>query len=105
MPLHVFDVVELWSQRVMDVDDNDLPVRLFFVQQGHDTKDFDLLDLASVADELADLADVEWVVVAFCFCFGMNYIGVLPCLWERTVSSGAHTCRSERDVLTRGKAP
>jgi hypothetical protein len=39
-----------------------------------------LLDLAGVADKLADLADVERVVVAFGFGFGMDYIRVFPCL-------------------------
>ena len=39
-----------------------------------------MIDPASVPDELADLADVKWVVVAFRFGFGVDDIGVFPCL-------------------------
>jgi hypothetical protein len=45
-----------------------------------------LLDLAGVADKLADLADVERVVVPFGFGFRVDYIGVFPCLKGSTVS-------------------
>lgn len=78
MALDVLDVVKARGQRVVDVDDNDLPVGLFLVQQGHDAQDFDLLELAAVADQLADLADVEGVVVAFGLGFRVDDVGVLP---------------------------
>ena len=39
-----------------------------------------MLDLSSVPDELADLADVKWVVVAFRFGFRVDDIGLFPCL-------------------------
>lgn len=78
MALDVLDVVELRCQRVVDVDDDDLPVGLLFVEEGHDAEDLDLLDLARVADELADLAHVERVVVALGLGLGMDDIGVLP---------------------------
>jgi hypothetical protein len=61
--LEVLDRVDLAGKGVVDVDDNDLPVGLTLVKEGHDTEDLDLLDLASVADSLTDLADVEGVVV------------------------------------------
>jgi len=37
-----------------------------------------LLDLASVADELTDLADVEWVVVTLGLGLWVNDVGVFP---------------------------
>ena len=51
-----------------------------------------MLDLASVPDELADLADVKWVVVAFRFGFGVDDIWVFPCLGrgKRKVRSRVH---------------
>jgi hypothetical protein len=63
VPLNVLDVVQTRSERVVDVDDEDLPVGLTLVKQGHDTEDLDLFDLAGVADGLTDLADIERVVV------------------------------------------
>lgn len=76
--LDVLDVVELGGERVVDVDDDDLPVRLLLIQQRHDAEHLDLLDLARVADELTDLAHVERVVVALGLGLGVDRVGVLP---------------------------
>lgn len=84
--LNVLDVVELRGQRVVHVNDNDLPVSLLLVEKGHDTEDLDLLDLAGVANKLADLADIERVVVTLGLGLGVNGVGVLPGL-ERTALS------------------
>jgi len=81
----VLNVVQLGSKRVVDVNDNDLPVSLLLVEKGHDTEDLDLLDLASVADELADLADIERIVVTLGLGLGVDGVGVLPGLGEGTV--------------------
>ena len=80
--LDVLDVVELGSQRVVDVNDDDLPVGLLLVQQRHDAEHLDLLDLADVADQLADLAHVERVVVALGLGLGVDRVGVLPGLLQ-----------------------
>lgn len=83
--LDVLDVVEAGSERVVDVDDDDLPVGLALVEESHDTEDLDLLDLTGLGDELADLADVERVVVAVHLGLGVGDVGVLPGLGEGTV--------------------
>ena len=83
--LDVLDVVELGGERVVDVDDDDLPVGLALVEQRHDAEDLDLLDLAGLGDELADLADVERVVVALLLGLGVGDVGVLPGLGEGAV--------------------
>lgn len=76
--LDVLDVVQLRSKRVVDVDDNDLPVSLLLIEQGHDTEDLDLLDLATVANKLTNLADIERVVVTLGLGLRVDSIGVLP---------------------------
>lgn len=78
MPLNVLNVVELGSQGVVDVNDNDLPVSLLLVEEGHDTEDLDLLDLTGLGDELTNLADVERVVVTLGLGLGVDRVGVLP---------------------------
>lgn len=83
--LHILDVVELRGERVVDVDHNDLPVRLALVEQGHHTEHLDLLDLARVADLLADLDHVERVVVTLGLGVGVHRVRVLPGLREGTV--------------------
>lgn len=80
--LNVLNVVELGGQSVVDVDDNDLPVGLLLVDQGHDTKNLDLLDLTRVANKLTDLANVERVVVTLGLGLRVNGVGVLPGLWK-----------------------
>lgn len=76
--LDVLDVVELGSERVVHVDDHDLPVGLALVEQSHDTKDFDLDDIAGLVDKLADFADVQWIVVTLRLGLLVCDIGVLP---------------------------
>lgn len=76
--LDVLDVVELGGQGVVHVDDDDLPVSLLLVEEGHDAEDLDLLDLAGVADQLADLANVEGIIVSLCLSLRVDGIGILP---------------------------
>lgn len=85
VPLDVLDVVEAGSQRVVHVNDDDLPVGLALVKESHDTEDLDLLDLTGLGNELADLADVEGVVVTVHLGLGVGGVGVLPGLGEGAV--------------------
>ena len=85
MPLHVLDIVQLRRERVVDVDDDDLPVGLALVQQGHHAQHLHLLDVTRLGDQLADLADVERVIVALLLGLGVGDVGVLPGLGEGTV--------------------
>ncbi|KAI3488210.1 hypothetical protein L1887_47749 [Cichorium endivia] len=83
--LDVLNVVELGGERVVDVDDNHLPVGLALVEERHDAEHLDLLDLAGVADLLADLAHVERVVVALGLGVRVRVVRVLPRLREGAV--------------------
>jgi hypothetical protein len=76
--LNVLNVVELVGKGVVHVNDNDLPVGLTLVEQGHDTENLDLLDLTGVANELTNLADVKRVVVTLGLGLGVGGVGVLP---------------------------
>jgi hypothetical protein len=78
MALNILDVVQLARERVLDVNDDDLPVGLALVEECHDTKDLNLLDLADEPDLLADFADVEGVVVALSFGLSVGRRRVLP---------------------------
>lgn len=80
--LDILDIVELWCQWVVDINDNNLPVGLLLVEESHDTKNLDLLDLSWVADKLTDLADVQWVVVSLSLGLWVDNIWVLPSLCE-----------------------
>ena len=84
---NILNVIELGSERVVDVDDDDLPVGLFFIQQRHHAQNFDLLDLPGVANKLTNLAHVEWVVVTFRFGLGVDDIGVFPGLDPISIAS------------------
>lgn len=94
---NILDIVELGCKRIIDlskrdlsgqpcalnvemtyIDDNDLPVGLFLIQKSHDTENFDLLDLTSVANQFTDFANIERIVVTLGLGLGMNDIGVFP---------------------------
>jgi hypothetical protein len=85
VPLDVLDVVKAGSERVVHVNNDDLPVGLTLVEEGHDTEDLDLLDLADLGNELTDLAHVERVVVTVHLGLGVGDVGVLPGLGEAAV--------------------
>lgn len=78
VPLDILNVVELGSKRIVDVDDDDLPVGFLLVKQSHDTENLDLLDLTRPGDKLANLADIERVIVALGLGLGVDDVGVLP---------------------------
>lgn len=78
VPLDILDIVQLGSQWVVDVDDDDLPVGLLLVKESHDAQNLDLLNLPGVSDKLADLADVQWVVIALGLGLRVDGVGVFP---------------------------
>lgn len=92
MTLDVLNIIQARCQRVIDIDDNDLPICLLLIEKSHDTKDLDLLDLAWRCNELADFADIERIVVTFCLGFGMGDVGIFPCLYD-AVSVGSYIGR------------
>jgi len=83
--LNILDIVQLGCQWVVDINDNDLPVSLFLVEESHDTENLDLLDLSWVADELTDFANIEWVVVALGLGLRVDLVWVFPSLGESSV--------------------
>ncbi len=85
MPLHILDIVETRGERVVHVNNDDLPVRLALVEQSHNAKDLDLLHLTDLGNELADLADVERVVVTLLLGLWVCNVRVFPGLGEGTV--------------------
>lgn len=80
MTFDIFNVVQLGSERVGNVDDNDLPISLTLVEEGHDTENLDLFDLASETDLFTDLTNVEGIVVTLGLGFRVRVVGVLPSL-------------------------
>lgn len=78
MSLNVFDIIELWSQWVVDINDDNLPVSLLLIQQGHNTKNLDLFDLPNIADQLADLADIQWIIVSLGLGLRVDKVWVFP---------------------------
>ena len=114
MALDIFDIVQLGRERVLDIDDKDLPVGLAFIKKGHDAEDFDLLNLPYITHLFADLADIQRIVVAISLGLGVLLSGILPSLHIHTVSSGARwgarevwwqSGRVRRYEHTWGKAP
>ena len=84
MALDILNIVQLGRERVLDVDDKDLPVGLAFIKKGHDAEDFDLLNLPYVTHLFADLADIQRIVVAISLGLGVLLSGILPSLQIHT---------------------
>ena len=72
MPFDILDIIEFRCEWIIDINCDEFPVRFSFVEKSHCSEDFDLFDLAWIADFFADFTDVNWVVVAFGFGFGVG---------------------------------
>lgn len=72
MSLDILDIIQFWRKRVIDINGDEFPVRFALVEKSHCSKDLDLFDLPWIADFLADFADVNGIVVAFCFGLGVH---------------------------------
>lgn len=77
LPTHT---VELRSKRIIDINSDHLPVSFTFIQESHDTKDLDLLDLTSVADLLTNLNDINRIVVTLGLGLRVLLVGIFPSL-------------------------
>jgi membrane protease YdiL (CAAX protease family) len=81
---HIF-TVELGSKWVVDINDDELPVSLTLIEQSHNTKNLDLLDLTRVSNLFTDFADINWIVVTLGLGLSMNLVRVFPGLGKSTV--------------------
>lgn len=87
----------------MHVNDDDLPICLLLVKKCHHAKHLDLFDLAGIANQLADFAHVEWIIITLGLCFGVNDIWVFPRLGDQRQQQV--WCRILAEDRTRGNAP
>lgn len=65
---------------VIYINSKDFPISFSFIQHGHHAQNLNLLDLALFSDSLTNLNDINWVVISFCICLGMNIGWVFPSL-------------------------
>jgi hypothetical protein len=99
----VFEGVHVRCDRVVDVDDHDLPVGLAAVIWRNAAQDFGLSNLTEVARVFADVEKVNGVVVAFFIDELVLDVGVLPRLRDlNAVSKTIRYCSvRELDILNR----
>lgn len=83
--LNILNVVELGGQRIVNIDNNDLPVSLTLVQESHHTQNLDLLDLANVSNLLTNFTDIQRIVVTLGLSLRVGDVWVFPGLGEGTI--------------------
>jgi hypothetical protein len=104
MLLNIIDIIELLSQRILDINDNYFPVCLSLVEEQHHTKDLDLLDLTTVGNFLTNLACIEGIIVSVSVGLGKGVARVFPGLFLMNKKMNANQGLLKGD-LTRGRAP
>jgi hypothetical protein len=104
MRLNIVDIIELLSQWIIDINDDDFPICLPLVEEQHHTKDFDLLDLTTVGNLLSDLACIKGIVVSMGVRLGKGIAGIFPGLFlmGKKMNSNEGLLKG---LLTRGRAP
>jgi hypothetical protein len=80
VPLDIFDVIQLGCERILNIDDYDLPVCFSFIEKSHDTEDFDLLDLPDITDLFTDLTNIKRIIITLRLCLGVGLSGIFPSL-------------------------
>jgi len=83
MPLDVLNIIESGRKGVVDIHDDDFPVGFALIEECHDAEDLDLLDLSNIANLLADLANVQRIIVAFSLGLSVGLRGIFPGLPKR----------------------
>jgi hypothetical protein len=83
--VHIGDVVQLVSNRVVHIDTDQLPVRFAFVDQRNGSKNFHLDHLTSLCHPVADLQHIDWVVVTLATGGRVQVVGILPGLGQGAV--------------------
>lgn len=99
VPLDILNIVELGGQGVVDINDDDLPVGLSFIEKSHDTENFDLLDLTYISKLLANLAHVKRVIVAVSLGLRMNLSRVFPSLQTCISFTATRSACTEEKIL------
>lgn len=84
VPLNILNIIQFTRQRIIHIHHNHLPIRLPLIEQSHNSKNFNLLNLTDGTNLFTNFAHVEGVVVPGCFGLGMSLVGVLPGLGEST---------------------
>lgn len=93
--LDVLPGVDEVGDGVLDVDHEHLPVGLAAVVGREAAENLDLLDLTDVADVLADVEEVDWVVVAEFVGEFVLQVGVFPGLRDAAVDEGVGLVRED----------
>mmetsp|Transcript_26105 Transcript_26105/g.29042 ORF Transcript_26105/g.29042 Transcript_26105/m.29042 type:complete len:219 (+) Transcript_26105:111-767(+) len=81
----IFELVNLAGLWVVDVNGNNFPVSLAFVNHSVNAYYFDGNGIASVMLYVTNLANVQRIVITFSFSALMGLGRVLPCLWDSTI--------------------
>lgn len=72
--------VQLGSQRIVDINSEDLPIGLTLIQESHDTEDLDLLDLTGSGNLLTDFNDINRIVITTSLGLRVRMVGIFPSL-------------------------
>lgn len=72
--------VQLGSQRIIDINSEDLPIGLTFIQESHDTEDLDLLDLTGSGNLFTDFNDINRIVVTTSLGLRVRMVRIFPSL-------------------------
>jgi hypothetical protein len=101
MTLDILNIVQLGRERVLDVDDEDLPVGLSFIEESHDAEYFNLLNLPYITHLFADLANVQRIVVAVGLGLAVLLSRILPSLPKKERKIYSKQCDALRSKVSR----
>ena len=74
----ILNVVELGGERVVHINNDDLPISFLLVKESHHAENLDLLDLTGVTNQLADFTNIERVIVTLGLGLRVGRVRVLP---------------------------
>lgn len=83
--IYIGNIVDLWGQRIVNIDCNDFPVRFALIDERDGAQDLDLQHIAAFGHTIPDLNNVNGIIVALAASGRFNVIGILPGLWQGAI--------------------
>lgn len=83
--VHIGDVIDFRGQRIVHIDGDYLPVGFALVNQGNGAQHLDLQHVAALSHSVANLDDIDGIVVTLAAGGGLDVVGVFPGLGQGSV--------------------
>merc|ERR1719427_1235115 len=78
--VNIVDIIQIVSERIIDINSNQLPISFALVNHSEDTQHFHLDHSAPLVDSLTNLTNINRIIVTLAVGGRVGVVWILPCL-------------------------